>query len=39
MPGGPRERVIEYLAPFERCDREADYAIAWRFFDEETRSK
>ena len=34
LPGGPRERVIEYLAPFDRCDREADYATAWKFFDE-----
>ena len=35
LPDGPRERVIEYLAPFDRCDREADYATAWKFFDEE----
>jgi hypothetical protein len=34
LPGGPRERVIEYIAPFDRCDREADYATAWKFFDE-----
>jgi hypothetical protein len=34
LPGGRRERVIEYVAPFERCDREADYATAWKFFDE-----
>ena len=34
LPGGPRERVIEYLAPFDMCDREADYATAWKFFDE-----
>ena len=33
LPGGPRERVIEYVAPFDRCDREADYATAWKFFD------
>jgi hypothetical protein len=24
-PGGPVERTIEYLAPFDRCDREQDY--------------
>jgi len=35
LPGGPRERVIEYVAPFDRCDREADYATAWRFFEEQ----
>lgn len=34
LPSGPRERVIEYHAPFDRFDREADYAEAWRFFDE-----
>jgi hypothetical protein len=34
QPGGPRERVIEYVAPFDRCDREDDYATAWKFFDE-----
>jgi hypothetical protein len=34
QPGGPRERVIEYVAPFDRCDREADYATAWKFFNE-----
>jgi hypothetical protein len=33
-PGGPYERVIEYCAPFDQCDREADYATAWKFFDE-----
>jgi hypothetical protein len=34
LPGGPRERTIEYVAPFDRCDREEDYATAWKFFDE-----
>jgi hypothetical protein len=34
LPGGRQERLIEYLAPFDRCDREADYATAWKFFDE-----
>jgi hypothetical protein len=33
-PGGSQERTIEYVAPFDRCDREADYATAWKFFDE-----
>jgi len=32
--GGPVERVIEYAAPFDRCDREQDYETAWRFFEE-----
>ena len=34
MPGGPRERTIEYVAPFDRCNREKDYEIAWCFFKE-----
>ena len=29
LPGGPVERVIEYHAPFDRCDREDDYRTAW----------
>lgn len=32
MPGGPVERTIEYVAPFDRCDREQDYETAWVFF-------
>ena len=34
MPGGPIERTIEYVAPFDRCDRERDYETAWKFFEE-----
>lgn len=34
MPGGPVERTIEYVAPFDRCDREQDYETAWKFFAE-----
>ncbi len=34
MPGGPVERTIEYVAPFDKCDREQDYEIAWKFFEE-----
>lgn len=33
MPGGPIERTIEYVAPFDRCDREQDYETAWKFFE------
>ena len=29
FPGGPVQRVIEYHAPFDRCDREDDYRAAW----------
>lgn len=32
MPGGPVQRKITYEAPFDRCDREADYAQAWAEF-------
>lgn len=34
MPGGPIKRTIEYVAPFDKCDREQDYETAWRFFEE-----
>jgi len=33
QPGGPMERTIHYHAPFDRCDREEDYAEAWAFFE------
>jgi len=29
VPGGPRERTITYVAPFDRCERETDYRMAW----------
>jgi hypothetical protein len=32
LPGGPIERTITYEAPFDRCDRVADYRVAWEFF-------
>ena len=34
LPGGPVERIIEYNAPFDRCDREQAYRMAWRVFGE-----
>lgn len=34
MPGGPTEHTIEYVAPFDRCNREKDYETAWKFFEE-----
>jgi hypothetical protein len=34
LPGGPRERTITYVAPFDRCDRETDYRQAWSAFVE-----
>ena len=32
LPGDPVERLIEYHAPFDRCDREQDYRTAWHAF-------
>ena len=32
-PGGPTLSTIEYHAPFDRCDRETDYRIAWEEFE------
>ena len=32
QPGGSRERTIEYVAPFDKCDRVEDYKTAWKFF-------
>ena len=37
QPGGPARRVIEYHAPFDRCDRESDYRIAWSEFERRLR--
>ena len=34
MPGGPVQRTIEYIAPFDKCNREQDYETAWKFFEE-----
>lgn len=34
LPGGPREKVITYVAPFYLPDREEDYRIAWDVFSE-----
>ena len=39
MPGGLIERTIEYIAPFDRCDREKDYEIAWKFFEKKYEKK
>ncbi len=32
LPGGPVERTIEYVAPFDTCNRVEDYRTAWAFF-------
>jgi hypothetical protein len=33
LPGGPVKRIIEYVAPFCRCDRVQDFETAWKFFE------
>ena len=33
QPGAPFERTVEYQAPFDRCNREEDYAEAWEHFE------
>lgn len=32
-PAGPVKRNIEYLAPFDKCDREQDYNTVWAELD------
>lgn len=34
IPGGPVEGTIEYVAPFDRFDRERDNETAWKFFED-----
>jgi hypothetical protein len=34
LPGGPRTVERRYEAPFARANREADYRIAWAFFQD-----
>ncbi len=39
MPDGPVERTIEYVAPFDRCNRETDYETAWNYFTQKYGTK
>jgi hypothetical protein len=32
--GGPRTMERRFVAPFARASREADYRVAWVFFEE-----
>jgi len=34
LPDGPVERTVEYVAPFDKCDREKDCETVWKFFEE-----
>jgi len=33
LPNGPHEKTITYVAPFDKCDRETDYKLAWAVFE------
>jgi hypothetical protein len=33
IPNGPHERTIEYIAPFDKCNREDDYNTVWAEFE------
>ena len=35
LPNGPNDYTIEYEAPFIKPDREADYRVAWEYFERE----
>ena len=39
QPGGPVQRTIEYVAPFDRCDREKDYETAWAYFSQHSKEE
>nr|MDJ0572097.1 hypothetical protein [Pleurocapsa sp. MO_192.B19] len=39
LPGGSVTRTIVYEAPFDKCDREEDYQIAWAAFEQRFLSK
>ncbi|MCF8030616.1 MAG: hypothetical protein K9K39_06945 [Desulfohalobiaceae bacterium] len=32
LPDGPYEKTIEYVPPFDKCDREEDYETVWAEF-------
>ncbi|MFO7801529.1 MAG: hypothetical protein R6V55_04450, partial [Desulfovermiculus sp.] len=33
LPDGPYEKTIEYVPPFDTCDREEDYETVWAEFE------
>lgn len=37
LPGGPKKRTVEYVAPFFKMNREEDYRRAWAFFEEKEK--
>ena len=34
LPNGPHEYTIQYEAPFIKPDRETDYQVAWKYFEQ-----
>ena len=36
LPDGPVQRTITYTAPFDKCNREADYETVWKKLDQRT---
>lgn len=34
LPGGPRQKTIVYQAPWVRCNREHDYEVVWKHFED-----
>lgn len=34
LPTGAYQRTISYQAPFDKCDRVADYRTAWEYFSQ-----
>jgi len=39
LPGGPRRKSITWHAPFDRCDREEDYRMAWEELEKRMKKK
>ncbi|MFP4035447.1 MAG: hypothetical protein ACLFT5_08070 [Desulfovermiculus sp.] len=37
LPTGPYEKTIEYVPPFDKCDREEDYETVWAEFEQRLR--
>ncbi|CAN1529185.1 hypothetical protein MCEMIEM28_01361 [Burkholderiaceae bacterium] len=38
LPGGPRQVTRSFKAPFARANREEDYRVAWKFFENQKLS-
>ena len=38
LPDGPHEYTFEYEAPFTKPDRETDYRVAWKYFEQNSNN-